>query len=234
VTMGLVLEGVAQGLWLLVTGDPEIWRTAWLTLRVSLAATCVSVVIGVPTGVALALGASRLHRFLISLANTGMGLPPVVVGLWISILLWRYGPLGALGLMYTPAAMVVAQAVIATPVVVGFTVAGIAQQDPRLRLQLMGLGASRWQLYRLLVAEARVPILAGVIAGFGAVVSEVGASMMVGGNVKGSTRVLTTATVLEVSKGNFGAAIALSVVLLLLAYAVVVSLTILQQRGRPQ
>ncbi len=230
--MELIVEGVRQAGAMLLAGDPEVWQIAWLTLRVSLAATCISVVIGVPAGVALALGASRLHRFLIGLANTGMGLPPVVAGLWISILLWRYGPLGQLGLMYTPAAMVIAQAVIATPVVTGFTLAGIAQQDPRLRLQLLGLGASRWQLYLLLVFEARIAILAGVIAGFGAVVSEVGASMMVGGNVKGHTRVLTTATVLEVGKGNFATAIALSLVLLLLAYGVTVVLTILQQHGR--
>jgi tungstate transport system permease protein len=230
--MELVVQGLQRACWLLVSGDPGVWQITWLTLRVCLTATLAGVLVGVPVGVALAVGNSRLNRLLITLANTGMGLPPVVVGLWVSILLWRYGPLGQLGLMYTPAAMVIAQAVIVMPIVAGFTLAGIGQQDPRLRLQLLGLGASRRQLYWLLVVEARIAILAGVIAGFGAVVSEVGASMMVGGNVLGCTRVLTTATVLEVSKGEFATAIALSAVLMLLAYGVTVVLTVVQQRGR--
>lgn len=221
-----------RGAHMLVSGDSAVWEIAWLSIRVSGGATLISVVLGVPLGAALAMGRSAANRFLISLANTGMGLPPVVVGLWISILLWRYGPLGRLGMMYSPAAMVVAQAVIATPLVTGFTLAGIGQQDPRLRLQLMGLGAARWQVYLLLVLEARIAIVAGVIAGFGAVISEVGASMMVGGNVLGHTRVLTTATVLEVGKGNFDVAIALSAILMLLAYGVTLTLTLVQQRGR--
>ncbi|MGE5673553.1 MAG: ABC transporter permease [Mycobacterium leprae] len=231
--METIWQGLKQALFLLVTGDPETWAVTALTLRVSGIATLISVVLGVPTGVALALTRFRGRRFLISLVNTGMALPPVVVGLWVSILLWRYGPLGFLGLMYSPSAMVIAQTIIAAPVVAGFTIAGIGQLDPQLSLQLQALGASRWQLYRLLVKEARLSILAAVIAGFGAVVSEVGASMMVGGNVKGQTRVLTTATVMEVSKGNYDVAIGISIVLLLLAYGVTLALTMLQQRRRP-
>jgi tungstate transport system permease protein len=231
--MDLVWQGLTQAFQMLGRGDPEVWRIAWLTLRVSGAATLVSVLLGVPAGIALALGRVRGTRFLISLANTGMGLPPVVVGLWVSLLLWRYGPLGGLGLIYTPTAMVIAQTVIATPIVTGFTIAGVGQLDPKLALQLQGLGASRLQLCALLVREARIAIVAGIIAGFGAVVSEVGASMMVGGNVLGQTRVLTTATVLEVGKGNFEVAIALSLILMLLAYGVTLALTVLQQKGRP-
>lgn len=230
--MDLVWQGLLRAGELLLRGDAEVWQIAWLTLRVAGAATLLSVLLGVPLGLLLALGRLPGTRLLITLANTGMGLPPVVVGLWTSLLLWRYGPLGSLGLIYTPAAMVIAQTVIATPILAGFTLAGIAQQDPRLGLQLLGLGASRLQLYRLLIREARIAILAGVIAGFGAVVSEVGASMMVGGNIRGQTRVLTTATVLEVGRGNFEVAIALSLILLLLAYAVTAVLTVLQQRGR--
>lgn len=230
--MELIWQGLQKAAELLVSGDPELWSITYLTLRVSGTATLISILIGVPAGVALALGRFPGRRFLISLVNTGMGLPPVVVGLWVSLLLWRYGPLGFLGLMYSPAAMVVAQAVIATPVVAGFTLAGIGQLNPKLTLQILALGASRWQLCWLLVREARLSILAAVIAGFGAVVSEVGASMMVGGNVRGQTRVLTTATVMEVAKGNFDVAIALSVILMLLAYGVTLALTILQQRGR--
>ncbi|MDI3317724.1 MAG: ABC transporter permease [Bacillota bacterium] len=228
--MDLIGQGLAKALRMLLAGDPELLRITWLTLRVSGGATLVSVLLGVPTGLALALGRLPLRRLWVSLINTGMGLPPTVVGLWVSILLWRYGPLGALHLMYTPAAMVVAQSVIATPVVAGFTIAGVGQLDPRLRLQILAMGASRWQLYALLVREARLSILAAVIAGFGAVVSEVGASMMVGGNVLGQTRVLTTAIVMEVSKGDFDVALALSLVLLALAYGVTLVLTLIQQR----
>ncbi|BDG62268.1 ABC transporter permease [Caldinitratiruptor microaerophilus] len=231
--MDLVWQGLVRAFEMLLAGDPELGRITWLTLRVSGTATLVSVVLGVPTGVLLALGRFPGRRLLISLVNTGMGLPPVVVGLWVSLLLWRYGPLGFLNLMYTPAAMVIAQSVIATPVVAAFTVAGVGQLNPRLALQITAMGASRWQLYWLLVREARLSILAAVIAGFGSVVSEVGASMMVGGNVLGQTRVLTTATVMEVSKGNFDVALALSVILLALTYGVTAVLTLVQQRRRP-
>lgn len=230
--MEAIWQGVKAAVHLLFSGDPETWRITFLTLRVSGLATLISVLLGVPAGVLLALTRFPGRRVLISLVNTGMALPPVVVGLWVSIFLWRSGPLGFLQLMYTPAAMVIAQTVIAAPVIAGFTLAGIGQLDPQLAMQLTALGASRWQLYRLLVREARLSILAAVIAGFGAVVSEVGASTMVGGNIPGQTRVLTTATVMEVSKGNYNLAIGISIVLLLLAYAVTLSLTLLQQRGR--
>lgn len=230
--METIWQGIKAAIHLLITGDPETWKITFLTLRVSGMATLISVVLGVPAGVMLALSRFPGRRFLISVVNTGMALPPVVVGLWVSIFLWRNGLFGALGLMYTPTAMVIAQTVIAAPVVAGFTVAGIGQLDPQLAMQLTALGASRWQLYRLLVREARLAILAAIIAGFGAVVSEVGASMMVGGNILGYSRVLTTATVMEVSRGHYDLAIGISIVLLLLAYAVTLSLTLLQQRGR--
>ena len=161
-----------------------------------------------------------------------MGLPPVVVGLFVSIFLWRSGPLGTLELLYTPAAIVIAQFVIAAPIVIGLTVAAMQQLNPKLRLQFMGLGASRGQVLWLLMREARLPLLAAVMAGFGGVISEVGASMMVGGNLLGQTRVLTTATVLETGKGNFDVAIALSVILLALVFGVNYLLTWIQQRGR--
>ncbi|GAB6158629.1 ABC transporter permease [Desulfotomaculum varum] len=229
--MDLIVNGVREALISLFGGDPEVYQVTLLTLKISGLATLISLFVGIPAGVFLALRKFPGRGFIISLVNTGMGLPPVVVGLWVSILLWRYGPLGFLGLMYTPAAMVIAQAVIATPIVTGFTIAAVQQIKPQLRLQILALGASRRQYMWLLMREAKLPLLAAVIAGFGGVVSEVGASMMVGGNVKGYTRVLTTATVMEVSKGNFAAAIALSVILLILAYGVTLLLTLLQQQG---
>jgi tungstate transport system permease protein len=159
-----------------------------------------------------------------------MGLPPVVVGLFISLLLWRSGPLGSLDLLYTPTAIVLAQFVIAAPVVTGLTLAAVQQIPDRFHLQMVALGASRAQLVWVLIREARLPLLAAAMAGFGAVISEVGASLMVGGNLRGRTRVLTTATVLETSKGNFEIAIALSVTLLALTFLVNWGLTWIQQR----
>lgn len=230
--MELVWDGLVKAFELLLQGDREVLGITFLTLQVSGLATLISVVIGVPLGVFLALAAFPGRNLTVSLVNFGMGLPPVVVGLWVSIFLWRSGPFGFLNMMYTPGAIIVAQAIIASPIVTGFTMAAIGQLNHKIRLQILALGASRWQLLWLLVREARMGLLAAVIAGFGGVVSEVGASMMVGGNISGYTRVLTTATVMEVSKGNFDIAIAISLILMLLAYTITFALTMLQQRGR--
>lgn len=219
---------------LLVSGDPEVLRVAGLALQVSLTATLLSLLVGVPLGTWLALARFPGRRLLLGLVNTGMGLPPVVVGLIITVLLWRSGPLAELRLLYTPTAIVIAQFVLAAPIVTGLTVAAMQQLNPKLRLQILTLGATRWQLLWLLIREARLPLLAAVMAGFGAVISEVGAAMMVGGNIAGQTRVLTTATVLETSKGNFDLALALGLLLLGLVYAVNVGLTWIQQRERPR
>lgn len=230
--MELIWDGFLKAVELLLQGDREILGITLLTLRVSGLGTLISVCIGVPLGVFLALAVFPGRNLAVSLVNFGMGLPPVVVGIWVSIFLWRSGPLGFLNIMYTPSAIVIAQAIIASPIVTGFTMAAIGQLNPKIRLQILALGASRWQLLLLLVREAKMGLLAAVIAGFGGVISEVGASMMVGGNISGYSRVLTTATVLEVSKGNFDVAIAISLILMLLAYSVTFSLTYLQQRGR--
>jgi tungstate transport system permease protein len=225
------IEGFLNAMRLLFMGDPEVWQVTWLSLQVSGIATAISLVIGMPLGTLLALAQFRGQKMMLSLVNTGMAMPPVVAGLLISILLWRSGPLGSLRLIYTPAAIIIAQTVIAAPVVAGLTTAALQQLDPRLRIQLLGLGASRAQVIFALWREARLPLLAALMAGFGSVISEVGASMMVGGNIRGQTRVLTTAIVLETSKGEFAAAIALSILLLLLAYLVNLGLTWIQQRG---
>jgi len=212
-------------------GDPEVWQITLLSLRVSGLATLISLLIGLPLGTALALGRFPGRSFLLSLINTGMALPPVVVGLVVALLLWRSGPLGGLNLMYTPAAIVIAQTIIAAPVVTGLSAAALQALDPRLRLQLLGLGASRVQMVLALWLEARLALLAALMAGFGSVISEVGASLMVGGNIRGQTRVLTTAIVLETGKGEFARAIALGVLLLALSYLVNLTLTWIQQRG---
>lgn len=230
--MDLIWKGALEAARLIATGDPEVLQITWLSLQLSGGATLLSLLAGIPAGMAFALTRFPGRGVCLALVNTGMGLPPVVVGLFVSIFLWRSGPLGFLQLLYTPAAIVIAQFIIAAPIVTGLTIAAMQQLNPRLRLQLLALGASRWQLLWLLMREARLPLLAAVMAGFGGVISEVGASMMVGGNLQGQTRVLTTATVLETGKGNFDLAIALSVILLLLAFSVNYLLTWIQQRGR--
>jgi len=209
----------------------DIFEITLLSLQVSMIATLVSLLIGLPFGTWLALSNFRGRAFILSIINTGMALPPVVVGLVVAMTLWRSGPLGDLRLIYTPWAIVIAQTVIAAPVVTGLTAAAIASLDPRLGQQLLGLGASRGQMIWHLWREARLPLLAALMAGFGAVISEVGASMMVGGNIKGQTRVLTTAIVLETSKGEFQSALALSTLLLVLTYLINLALTWIQQKG---
>lgn len=230
--MEVIWQGFIQAVKLLGSGDSEVLQVTRLTLQVSGLATLISVLIGAPLGLWLALKEFRCRQACSSLVNFGMGLPPVVVGLVVSLLFWRYGPLGSFELMYTPVVMVIAQAAIAAPIVAGLSFAAILSLNPRLRWQLLSLGATTWQANWLLVKEARLGLMAAVIAGFGRVISEVGASMMVGGNIKGQTRVLTTATVMEVGKGNYDLALALSIILLLAAYSIVALLTYLQHGGK--
>ncbi len=228
--MELIWHGVLKAVELVFTFDVEVWSITWRSLRISGYATLISLLIGIPLGIALALARFPARNAIVASINTGMGLPPVVVGLFISIFLWRSGPLGFMELIYTPAAMIFAQVIIAFPIVAGLTMASFQALDPKLALQLLGIGASKPQLLWLLCKEAKLPLLAAVMAGFGGVISEVGASMMVGGNIRGQTRVLTTATVLETGKGNFEFAIALGLILLALTFAINLLLTRIQQR----
>ena len=232
--MDLILDGILKAFYLLITLDPEVLGITRLSLQVSGTATLISLFIGISMGTMVALTEFAGRRLVVSLINTGMGLPPVVVGLFVTIFLWRNGPLGFLEILYSPTAMIIAQAVIASPIVMGITLAAIQALPKNLRLQILSLGATRAQMVWILVKEAKLPLLAGVMAGFGGVISEVGASIMVGGNIKGYSRVLTTATVMETSRGNFDIAIALSIILLLLAYFINLVLTHIQQRERPR
>ena len=228
--MELFLQGIIKAFHLLISFDPEVMSITWLSLKISGTATFISLFIGVSIGVAVALNDFFGKRLVISIINTGMGLPPVVVGLFVTIMIWRSGPFGFLQILYTPTAMIIAQAIIATPIVMGISLAAIQNLPPNLRLQILSLGASRLQMVWVLVKESRLPLLAAVMAGFGGVISEIGASIMVGGNIKGYSRVLTTATVMETGKGNFDLAIALGVILLILAFTINFILTQIQQR----
>lgn len=228
--MDVLVEGVQHAVRLLLGGDPEILDVLWLSLQVSGTATLVALLLGIPAGAVLALTRFPGRTLLVSAVNTGMGLPPVVVGLFVTIFLWRSGPLGDWEVLYTPAAIVLAQAVIASPIVTGITLAAVQNVPAKFRLQLLALGASRVQMVWVTLREARLPMLAAIMAGFGGVISEIGASMMVGGNIKGQTRTLTTAMVLETGKGEFGIAIALSILLLTLVFGINWALTTIQQR----
>ena len=232
--MDIIIDGIKQAFILLFTLDPEVLGITWLSLKVSGIATLISLLIGISVGTVVALTHFPGRRLVVSLINTGMGLPPVVVGLFVTMFLWRNGPLGFLEILYTPTAIIIAQAIIATPIVMGISLAAIQHLPANLRLQILALGATRLQMLWILVKEARLPLLAAIMAGFGGVISEVGASIMVGGNIKGYSRVLTTATVMETSKGNFDIAMALGIILLLLAFIVNAILTQIQQRDRPR
>lgn len=230
--MDLIWDAFGESLRLLISGDERVWEIVVRSLVVSGAATAISLGLGAPLGLLLALGRFRGRTLVLGLVNAGMGLPPVVVGLVTVIMLWRTGPFGDLRWLYTWKALVLAQAVLSAPIIVGFTAAAVQSLNPRLRLQLLGLGASRLQLFWLLLRETRLLLLAAVMAGFGAAISEVGASMQVGGNIQGRTRILTTTIVLESSRGNFDIALALGIILLSLTLGVTLLLTALQQRGR--
>jgi tungstate transport system permease protein len=228
--MDLILQGIGGALAKLVALDPDVLDAAVASLVVSGAATAIAVLTGVPLGAFIGLAQFRGRRLLLSLVNTGMGLPPVAVGLFVVVLLWRSGPLGELNWYCTRQGMVIAQYLLAVPTVIGLTAIALQSVDPLLRTQLLSLGATRWQAGWLLVRESRLLVLGAVIVGFGAVISEVGASQMVGCNVKGDTRVLTTAITLESSKGEFGSAFALAFILLAIIFVITAFMTYTQQR----
>jgi tungstate transport system permease protein len=229
--MDVLWEAITEALRLLVTGDAQTWEIIGRSLRISLTATVLALLLGLPIGALLGFGRFRGRRVTLALVNTGMGVPPVVAGLVVTVMLWRSGPFGALGLLYTPTAMVIAQTAIALPLVAGLSAAALQHVDPEFRLQMRALGAGRVRSLWAVATEARLPLLAAGMAGFGAVISEVGAALMVGGNIAGQTRVLTTAAVLEASKGAFALALAFGIILLVLAFVVNLVLTAVQQHG---
>jgi len=226
----LILQGLGDALHRLAVGDPDVRDAAVASLVVSGSATALSVVSGVPLGALIGLTRFPGRNLLLSLVNTGMGLPPVVVGLFVAVFVWRSGPLGDLDWYCTRQAMIVAQYLLAAPTVVGLTAIALQSVDPLLRTQLLSLGATAWQAAWLLIRESRLLVLGAAIAGFGAVISEIGASLMVGCNVKGDTRILTTAITLETSKGEFGTAFALAFILLALIFVITAFTTYAQQR----
>ncbi len=231
--MDLILSGLGEAIFRILRFDPEVMDAAGASLAISGTATLVSVAFGLPLGIWLGLGRFRGRGLLLALMNTGMGLPPVAVGLFVAVLVWRSGPLGGLDMYCTRAAMITAQVLLAAPTVIGLTAVALQSVDPMLRLQLAALGATSRQSAWIVARETRLLLLTAVMAGFGAVISEIGASLMVGCNVRGDTRILTTAIALDTSKGEFGAAFALAFILLGIIFALNAVTTWAQQRRRP-
>ena len=226
-----IFKGFIQAVRLIITFDPDVLEIVSLSLRVTGVALLFSTLAGIPLGSWLGLKRFIGRQLVIALLYTGMGFPPVVVGLFVYLMLSRSGPLGSLGWLFTPTAMVVAQVIISFPLVSGFTMAAVMGVDPNLRQQVLSLGATDWQATLAVLREAKVGVMVSIIAGFGSIISEVGAVMLVGGNIQGSTRVLTTAIVLETRKGNFDLAMALGVVLLALSFLANVAMLRLQGRA---
>jgi tungstate transport system permease protein len=226
--MNDLVTGFEQAIQLIVSGDGALYEIIALSLAVSGLALVLSTLVGVPLGVLLGLTRSPLHGPATAVLYTGMGLPPVVVGLFVYLLLSRSGPLGPLGWLFTPRAMVVAQIVIALPLVAGLTMTAVRAVDPSLRVQVRSLGATHLQEAWAVLLEARIGLVAAIVAAFGSIISEVGAVMLVGGNIEGRTRVLTTAIVLNTRQGDFTLAIALGIILLALAFTANLALMRLQ------
>jgi len=230
--MHSILYGFIGAGKLILTFNPELLSIILLSLQVSGSALVIATVLGLPLGAALAWRRVPLRGLVISLINTGMGLPPVVAGLFLYLFLSRSGPLGSLGLLYTPTAMVVVQAILACPIVASLSHAAIVRVDPVVRQAAITLGATPLQEVLTVIREARYGIMAGVMAGLGRVMAEVGAVIIVGGNIAGYTRVMTTTIALETDKGEFELAIALGIILMLISLGINLGLRFLQRAGR--
>jgi tungstate transport system permease protein len=228
--MTSILDGFIQALGLLFSFNSEIYRVMFLSLFVSGMATVIASVMGVPLGAVISLKRFRGKEFVKTLTYTLMGLPPVVAGLVIYLILVRVGPLGFLGLLYTPGAMIIAQITLATPIIVGVTMSAVSSVPKEVRETALSLGATEWQSTFTILREARIGLMTAIITGFGSCISEVGAVMIVGGNIRYETRVLTTSIMTETSIGDFGFALALGIILLILAFFVNIPLVRLQRR----
>jgi tungstate transport system permease protein len=230
--MDSILAGFAAAFRLIIHLNPELVRIVLLSLQVSGTALLLATLLGLPLGAFLALRRMPLRGLVISLLNTGMGLPPVIVGLFLYLVLSRSGPLGFIGLLYTPTAMVIAQCILALPIVASLALAAIANVDPVIRQAALTLGATPFQESLAVVREARYAIVAGIMAGLGRVMAEVGAIVIVGGNIAGYTRVMTTTIALETDKGEFELAIALGIILLAISFFITLALRFFQRLGQ--
>ena len=229
--MDFLGEGFRRAFALLLSGDAEVFGIALLTLKIAVVATVVACGVGLPLGYLLATRRFWGRRAALTAVNTALAFPTVVVGLLLYGLLSRRGPLGGLGWIYTWQAIVVGDVLLALPIAAALSAAAVQGVDPRVRRTAETLGAGRWLTAWTVAREARFALAAVITAAFGQVVAEIGAAMMLGGNIRGSTRTLTTAVALYTSQGDFGLALALGLVLIALALAVNVTLQVLQGKG---
>lgn len=229
--MSPLLNGFEKALALIVTLDPELLSIIFLSISVSLTALFIATLLGLPLGAFISLKKLPARGLIISLMNTSMGLPPVAVGLMLYLMLSRSGPLGFLGLLYTPSAMIIAQTFLAFPIVTALCHSAIVNVDPLIRQASLSLGATPLQVTITIIKEARYGIMSGIIAAFGRVMAEVGAILIVGGNIAGYTRVMTTTIAMETDKGNFELALALGIILLALSLIINSLLHMMQRRG---
>jgi tungstate transport system permease protein len=227
--MHYIFEGIQKAIQFIFTLDPKVFSAVWVSLRTSLVAVVFATLIGVPLGFIVATHTFRGRQPVITLLNSLMALPTVVVGLTVYAFLSRQGPLGPFGLLYTPTAMVVGQFILATPIIAALTLSAVQSTDPRVRDTAITLGASPWQTALTITVEAKYAIIAAIIAGFGRVIAEVGSAMMLGGNIRGYTRTMTTTIALETSKGEFGLGLALGIILLIVAFSVNILFQYLQK-----
>ncbi len=229
--MDFIVEGLNHAFVLILTLDREVFSITFLSLWVSATATLLGTLTAVPLGFAVGTAEFRGRRALITLFNTLLSLPTVVVGLMVFGFISRQGPLGFMGLLFTPAAMVIGQFILAFPIITALTISAVQGLDRRIRPTALTLGANRYQTTLALLSEARFAIMAAIIAGFGRIIGEVGAAIMPGGNIKHYTRTITTAIALETSKGEFGFAIALGIILMVVAFSVNLLFRHFQQRS---
>lgn len=227
--MGYLIDGALQAIGLIVSLNPEVLGITALSLEVSGTAVLLAAAVGIPLGVQFALNAFPGKRLLRNLINTSMGLPPVVIGLFVYLMISRAGPFGSLGILFTPAAMVIAQFILVTPIIMGLSISAAGAVDRSVVETAQSLGAKKRDVMRLVINEARQPLMTATIAGFGRAVAEVGAVMIVGGNIRWSTRMLTTAVVLETGMGDYGMAMALGIILLSLSFTINIIVNYLQE-----
>lgn len=228
--MGLIFSAIKDAFLLIISFDKDVYEIIYLTLKVCLLSTLISSVAGIISAFTISFQKSLQRNLIITAINTGMAIPPVLAGLIVTVLFWRSGLFGNFDILYTPSAIIIAQILIAYPVVTAISLSAINSLPEKFIIQMIGLGASKIDIFFIVLKEKKEQIICAVIAGFGSVISEVGASMMVGGNIKGYTRVLTTATVTETSRGNFELAFAYGFILLFITFVVNYFFTRLQNK----
>lgn len=217
---------------LIFTFNPEIWGILGFSVQVSLASTLIAAAIGIPLGIFLGMKKYKGKTFIINMANTFMGFPPVVMGLLIFLLFSRTGPFGALGLLHTPTAVIIAQTCLSAPIITGITISAIANQQAKIKEATLAMGGTNWNVYENLFSECKIPIFGGIIVAFGQAISEVGASMIVGGNIRYYTRTMTTAIVQQTTMGESEVALALGIILITTSFIIMFFLTIIQMKAR--